>query len=114
MDSQHLVAQPPQTEEASVVKVAGASSNPLAEVKVKVAPQNNDSHRNEDPQVGDCLIQFKRAWVEESCSTFTFCLKLRLNIHSLIISRYKAQHNDLALWLIEKLSNRYLQLLTVE
>ena len=65
MDSLPLVVQPPsQEKKVSVVEAAGTSSVPILGVKVGLTPQNNDSHRKEDPLVGGCLMKFRRAWVE--------------------------------------------------
>ena len=69
-------------------------------------PPNNDSHR--DPPVGGRLMQFRRAWVEENCSSsvlniitngyvLPFHLKPKLTRHPLIISEYKNQQKDRAL-----------------
>ena len=99
-----LVVQPLQAEVVSVAEVAGASSDPIA--GVVETPQNNDSHR--DPPVGGRLMQFRRAWVEENCSSsilniitngyvLPFLLKPKLTRHPLIISEYKNQQKDRAL-----------------
>ena len=105
MDNLPLVVQPLQTEVVSVAEVAGASSDPIAGVGVVETPQNNDSHR--DPPVGGCLMPFRRAWVEENCSSsvlniitngyvLLFRLKPKLTRHPLIKSEYKNQQKDLA------------------
>ena len=106
MDNLSLVVQPLQTEVVSVAEVAGASSDPIAGVGVVETPQNNDSHR--DPPVGGRPIQFRRAWVDENCSSsvlniirngyvLPFHLKPKLTRHPLIISEYKNQQRDQAL-----------------
>ena len=74
---------------------------PCCRVRIEV------THRNK-PQIGDRLIEYRRAWVEGNCSSsvlsiitsgyiLPFCLRSRLTIHPLIISGYKDQHEDLAL-----------------
>ena len=106
MDNLPLVVQPLQAEVVSVAEVAGASSDPIAGAGVVETPPNNDSHR--DPPVGGPLMQFRRAWVEENCSSsvlniimngyvLPFHLKPKLTRHPLIISEYKNQQKDRAL-----------------
>ena len=106
MDNLSLVVQPLQTEVVSVGEVAGASSDPNAGVGVVETPQNIDSHR--DPPVGGCLMQFRRAWVDENCSSsilniimngyvLPFHLKPKLTRHPLIILENKNQQKDRAL-----------------
>ena len=67
MDNLPLVVQPLQAEVVSVAEVAGTSSDPIAGAGVMETPPNNDSQR--DPPVGGRLMQFRRAWVEENCSS---------------------------------------------
>ena len=106
MDNLPLVVQPLQAEVVSVAVVAGASSDPIAGAGVVETPPNNDSHR--DPPVGGRLLQFRRAWVEENCSSsilniitngyvLPFHLKTKLTRHPLIISEYKNQQKVRAL-----------------
>ena len=93
-------------EAEDITEVAGASSDHIAGAGVMETPPNNDSHR--DPPVGGCLMQFRRAWVEENCScsvlniitngyVLPFHLKPKLTRHPLIISEYKNQQKDQAL-----------------